>query len=216
MHRPLPAVLSRARLALPSLLLLATACVPSGGGGGASFLPPSRPAEFSLAGVPWGIQADSVTSLIEPRGYNFNRVDNDGDLWYDGMLFQSPTRFYAFMGELKLVKLRVFVHSADEDAMSVYQRARAELVRQYGAPKETIEQYQAPFKQGDNKQVQALRAGKARVSTYWLPAASGNGRTAHVLVYVDNDLDVVVDYEGPAWERESLRRRKGETATTRR
>lgn len=176
--------------------------------GGNTFLPPSRPAEFSLAGVSWGIAPDSVTSLIEPRGYNFNRVDEDGDMWFDGMLFQTPTRLFAFIGTEKLVKFRMVILTEDEDALSMYQTARAELAKRFGPPKETIERYQAPYKKGEGE-LEAIRAGKATVATHWLPPASS--RMSHVSVTVTDELVVVVDYESPAWERESLRRRKGES-----
>ena len=133
-----------------------------------------------------------------------------GLLWYDGMLWQAPTRIYGFMAEQKLVKLRVFISTPDEDALTVYQNARAELIKQYGAPKETIERFQAPYRKGDDKTVEAVRAGKAQFQSYWLPSAAA--RMSHVAVYVTPDLGVVVDYVGPAWERESLRRRKGRAA----
>jgi hypothetical protein len=224
MARPLSARV-RVRLTIGSLLLLAGAAGCTGGGGASrtSFLPPSRPAQFSLGGVPWGIAADSVTTLIEPRGYNFNSVDADGDLWFDGVLYRSATRVYAFMAPEqraagktvataaaaaggKLVKFRVFINTADEDALRVYEAARAELVKQYGAPKETEEEYQAPYRRGDGKQLAAIRAGKANLRTYWLP--SDRARTQHVSVSVTDRLTVVVDYDGPAWERESVRRRR--------
>jgi hypothetical protein len=186
------------------ILIVISACATAGN----SFLPPSRPAEFSLAGVPWGIAADSVTTLVEPRGYNFNRVDEDGDMWFDGMLFQTPTRLFAFIGTERLVKFRMVILTEDEDALSVYQTARAELAKQFGAPRETVERFQAPYRKGDNKEMEAIRSGKATVATYWLPPASA--RMSHVSVSVTDELVVVVDYEGPAWERESLRRRKGQ------
>ena len=190
-----------ARLAPAALALLVSACAT----GGAAFVPPSRPAEFSLAGVPWNIRPDSVTALIEPRGYNFNRVDEDGDMWFDGVLLRSPTRLYAFIAEEKLVKFRVFINTADEDAMATYQEARAELVKQYGQPKATTEEYKAPYKKGDGKEQEAVRAKKATIETYWLPGASS--RMSYVAIRVNADLTVTIDYEGPAWERESVRRR---------
>ncbi len=200
MHSTLAA---RSRLAIASLTLLSAAACMSAGG--AQFLPPSRPAEFSLASVPWGVKADSVTALIEPRGYNFNRVDKDGDLWYDGVLYGAPTRIYAFMGgekaNARLVKMRVVISTPDESALTTYQRVRTELAKQYGTPKETVEQYDA---KGATKE-KAIRSKKADVHTYWLPG----GRMAYVSVQVTEQLMVVVDYDGPAWERESLRRRKG-------
>ena len=192
-----------AGLAPIALVLFIAGCAT----GGSSFLPPSRPAEFSLAGVPWEIPADSVTALIEPRGYNFNRIDEDGDMWFDGMLFRSPTRIYAFMGDDKLVKFRVFISTPDENAVAAYHEARAELVKQFGPPKATVEEYEAPYRKGDNRELEAIRSGKATIETYWLPGPSA--RMSHVSVSVTDELVVVVDYEGPTWERESLRRRRG-------
>jgi hypothetical protein len=200
MHRHLLAA-SRPCVAL-GLLLAVAGCASSSSG--ASFVPPSRPAEFSLAGIPWGIVPDSVTELIATRGYNYNKTDDDGDLWYDGMLFHMPTRVYAFMAQQKLVKFRVVINTPDENAISMYQHARAELVKQYGQPKETLEEYQAPYAKGDGKYIKAFREKKATMHSYWLPG----GRTSHVSVGVSNELAVVVDYEGAPWDKESVRRRK--------
>jgi hypothetical protein len=192
----------RARLGVAALLLLATACASRG----PSFVPPSRPADFSLAGIPWGISGDSVTSLIERRGYNFNRTDNDGDMWFDGVLYHSPTRLYAFMAEEQLVKFRVHIGSPDADVTTVYENARAELIRQYGRPRETIETYRAPYTKGDGKQLEAARAGKANIATYWV--LNDRARESVVAVRLTEELTVVVDYEGPTWQKESVKRRR--------
>jgi hypothetical protein len=210
MHRSsLPARPSRVRVALATLLLVAVpACAGAGGAhygaGRPSFLPPSRPAEFDLGRLPWGAAGDSVTAVIEPHGYNYNSTDADGDMLFDGMLFRAPTRVYGFMADQKLVKVRVFIMTADEDAMSVYQSVRAELTKQYGTPRETVEEYMAPYRKGDRKELEAIRAEKAEFQTHWMPGA----RTPHVAVAITSKLTVVVDYEGPAWEKESLRRRR--------
>ena len=196
-------VVSRAHVAL-GLLLTTIGC--ASGSSSPAFVPPSRPAEFSLAGIPWGIAPDSVSALITPLGYNYNKADEDGDLWYDGILYRAPTRVFAFIGpEKKLVKLRVVIHTPDERAITAYQNARAELVKQYGQPKETVEEYEAPYAKGDNKQEKAFKDKKATMRTYWLPKGS---RTTHVSVSVTSNLTVVVDYESAAWDKESLRRRR--------
>ena len=202
MPRQLFAV-SRAYAAL-GLLIAAAGCA-SGGSRSAAFVPPSRPAEFSLAGIPWGIGADSLTALISPLGYNYNKADDDGDLWYDGILYRTPTRVYAFMSNQKLVKFRVVIHTPDEKAIATYNSARAELVKQYGQPRETLEEYEAPYAKGDNKHVKAFKDKKATMRTYWLPKGS---RTSHVAVSVASNLTVFVDYESAAWDKESVRRRQ--------
>lgn len=191
---------SRACVALG--LLVVSACAT--GGHGNAFVPPSRPAEFSLAGIPWGIAADSVSELMSPRGYNYNKTDDDGDLWYDGILYRVPTRVYAFMSQQKLVKFRVVINTPDDDAVTMYHKVRAELVKQYGQPKETIEEYEKPYAAGDHKQVQAFRDKKAAMRSYWLPS----GRTSLIAVAVSENLAVIVDYEGSAWDKESVRRRQ--------
>lgn len=192
---------SRACVAL-GFLVAAMGCASSGG---AAFVPPSRPAEFSLAGIPWGIAADSVTALMEPRGYNYNKSDDDGDLWFDGILYRTPTRVFAFMAQQKLVKFRVAINTPDEKAIAMYHSARAELVKQYGQPRETVEEYEAPYTKGDNKQLKAFRDKKATMRTYWLPTGS---RMSQVSIEVGSNLAVLVDYESTAWNRESVRRRQ--------
>lgn len=198
-HRALQ-VLSLVALALTS------GCAPRATG--LPFLPPSRPAEFSLAGIPWGIGADSVRALMEPRGYNFNSVDSDGDLVFDGMLMRMPTRVYAFMGEERLVRFRVAMMTPDPDAIPTYARARTELVKRYGAPKETIEEYEAPYAKGDGRAEEAVAKGKATIRSYWI--VGQGARQQHIAVGVTDRLTVLIDYDGPTWEKESVRRRRGE------
>lgn len=196
-------VVSRAHVAL-GFLVAAMGCA-SGGSSKPTFVPPSRPAEFSLAGIPWGIAPDSVTALIGPLGYNYNKADEDGDLWYDGILYRAPTRVFAFIAQQKLIKFRVIIHTPDEKAITTYQNARAELVRMYGQPRETVEEYEAPYAKGDNKREKAFKDKKATMRTYWLPKGS---RTSHVAIEVTNNLTVLVDYESAAWDKESVRRRQ--------
>lgn len=191
---------SRACVALS--LVAVSACATSHGN---SFVPPSRPAEFSLAGIPWGIAADSVTELMSPRGYNYNKTDDDGDLWFDGVLYRTATRVYAFMGQQRLVKFRMVINTPDEDAVGTYQKVRAELIRQYGQPKETVEEFEAPYTKGDGRIANAFKDKKAAMRTYWLPSGT---RTSLVAVAVSTNLAVVVDYETPAWDKESVRRRQ--------
>lgn len=202
LHAPSSQAFRRTTLAL-FLGATATACVPSARNSGPAFIPPTRPAQFSMVGIPWGVTGDSVKALIEPRGYNYNITDEDGDMWFDGVLLNTPTRVFAFMGQDSLVKLRVRLITADENALAVYEKARAELVKLYGKPQETNADYTAPFVKGKNDE-EAVRQGKAVINTHWL---IGTGkRQSHVAVMVDRELVVVVDYEGPAWNREYLRR----------
>lgn len=201
--RPSPALSRSATRLAAAVLLVGTAACASGG---ASFVPPSRPAQFSLAGIPWGIAGDSVTSLVERRGYNLNRTDEDGDMWFDGVLYHSPTRIYAFMAGERLVKFRQHIGSPDEDVMTVYRTARTELIKQYGAPKETVEYYKPPYQKGDSRELEALKAGKAEMYTYWL--LDQGGRESMVSVRLTDELTVLVDYEGPSWQRESVKRRR--------
>jgi hypothetical protein len=132
-------------------------------------------------------------------------VDEDGDLWFDGVLNRVPTRIFGFMAGEKLVKLRMLMLTEDEHALAIYQTTRAELVKQFGPPKETIEEYEAPFKKGDQKQLDAIRSGNATIRTYWLPPGP---RYSLVAVEVTDKLVVSVDYEGLSWDRESVRRRQ--------
>ena len=199
-----PSAVTRAYAALALAAVAVIGC--AGGSRSAPFVPPSRPAEFSLAGIPWGISADSLTELMGPRGYNYNKTDGEGDMLFDGVLFRTPTRIFAFMAQQKLTKFRVVMNTPDEKAIAMYQQTRAELVKQYGPPKETMEEYEPPYAKGDGKQQQAFRDKKALLRTYWLPSGS---RTTLVSVQVSSNLAVLVDYESAAWDRESVRRRQG-------
>lgn len=190
-------------LALATTLVIG--CVPAGRSAQANFIPPTRPAQFSMVGIPWGIPGDSVKGAVEPRGYNYNRTDEDGDMWFDGMLLNTPTRVFAYMAGDSLVKLRVRLVTEDANAFAVYDKARAELVKLYGKPQESTSEFAPGYARGKNEQ-QAISEGKAVVNSHWI-IGSGK-RQSHVGIYIERDLVVVVDYEGPSWNREYLRRRR--------
>lgn len=168
------------------------------------FVPPTRPAQFSMTGVAWQVGRDSLTALLEDRGYNYNSTDKDGDMWFDGVLLGTPARLFAFMAGDSLVKMRIRLVTADEDALPVYAKARAELLKLYGAPSESAREFAAPYAKGGNEEA-AVKQGKAKINTHWL---IGTGRRqSHVAIEVQRDLVVVIDYEGPGWNREYLKRR---------
>lgn len=156
-----------------------------------------------MAGIPWGIGRDSIAAVMESRGYNLNRTDDDGDMWFDGMLRGIPTRVFAFMASDSLVKLRMRVITRDEQALAMYDTLRSELIKQYGAPEESARAFQPPYAKGKGEQ-DAVRAGKASIRSHWL---TGSGsRKSHVAVRVERELVVVIDHEGPSWNREYRRR----------
>ena len=169
------------------------------------FIPPTRPAQFSMVGMPWDVSRDSTTALIEPRGYNFNSTDGDGDMWFDGVLLNTPTRLFAFMAGDSLVKIRLRLVTPDENALAVYAKARAELVKLYGQPQESAEEFSPPYAKGKNAEA-AVKSGKATINAHWT-VGTGRRRT-HVSVFVPKDLVVVIDYEGPGWNREYVKRRR--------
>ena len=147
-----------------------------------------------------------MKALIEPRGYNFNKIDEDGDMWFDGVLNRTPTRIFAFMADQKLVKLRMIIITEDDAALATYQTTRTELMKRFGQPNETTEEYEAPYKKGDGNQLKAILGGKATIRTHWLPPAST--RMSYVAAEVTDKAVVAIDYDGPAWQRESVRRRQ--------
>lgn len=172
---------------------------------GPEFMPPTRPADFSMAGIPWNVSRDSTTRLIEPRGYNYNSTDEDGDMWFDGVLMNTPTRLFAFMASDSLVKVRVRMITSDEQALPMYDKAYAELVRQYGKPREATREFQAPYAAGKGE-MEAVRNGKATINAHWIV---GTGRReTHIAIYMVPELVVVMDYEGPSWNKEYLKRRR--------
>lgn len=158
-----------------------------------------------MVGMPWSISRDSTAALIEPRGYNYNSTDADGDMWFDGVLLNTPTRLFAFMAGDSLVKVRLRLITADENALTVFARAKAELVKLYGQPTESSEEFSPPYAKGKNEEA-AVKAGKATINAHW---TVGTGRRqTHVSLFVPKELVVVIDYDGPAWNREYLKRRR--------
>ena len=97
MARPATARSARIRLTAAALLLASTVgCTSAGGGRAAAFLPPSRPAQFSMAGISWGIGPDSVAALIEPRGYTNLNTE------YPGQVVAHPVESYLRAGERRM------------------------------------------------------------------------------------------------------------------
>ncbi|CAA9349699.1 MAG: hypothetical protein AVDCRST_MAG40-2832, partial [uncultured Gemmatimonadaceae bacterium] len=140
----------------------------------------SRPAAplaakgYQFAEVPFGISAARVTAMLEKRGYTSKGVDQDGDHMFLGSMMGAETMVYAMMSEGRLARVLVIVGTDDADARPTYAKMRETLLGKYGRPDLSIEEYDRPFRAGDGREDEAVKKGKARITTVWRPTANSS------------------------------------------
>ena len=158
---------------------------------------------YQFAEVPFGISAARVTQLLEKRGYTPKGVDEDGDYTYMGSMMGAPTMVYAMMGEGRLARMLVVVGTDDADARPTYAKMRETLLGKYGRPDVSLEEYDRPYRAGDGREDEAVKKGKARITTVWRPTANSSPSLG---IRVTRNLAVSLSYESSLWPRERARR----------
>lgn len=167
---------------------------------------PAQAQEFTFAGIDWNSKAADVRQQLQDKGYEFVQVDKDGDYEFKGRLLGQQAQLLALMSEGRLQKMVVFLATPDEEARSTYADLRRTLVEKYGKPTETIESYDQPYRKGDGREDEAIKAGKGQMHTYWIH--EGKPGDDYLGLSVTDNLGVQVTYESRQWTTEVERRRQ--------
>ncbi|HEX3159922.1 MAG TPA: hypothetical protein VHQ45_15495 [Gemmatimonadaceae bacterium] len=162
-------------------------------------------AQETFAGLRFGQGVAQVKSTLAGRGYAFEKVDEDGDLHFNGTIQDQRAIVFAMMqADGTLGRVQVSLVTADEDAIPVYELVLADLVGKYGVPEKVFDFYEPPFANGDGHEARAIQQGKGHRTAFW--------ETPNIMVSVSRNLTVGVHYEGPAWDAEVARRTRKRTS----
>ena len=98
-----------------------------------------------------------------------------------------------------------FVKKADEKARQVYRDMKATLSAKYGSPSQVVENYDAPYHEGDGHEEQAIREDKAHFLVLWRQPVAKD--TSFLGLQITEKLNLFLAYESPNWGTELDRRR---------
>jgi hypothetical protein len=160
----------------------------------------ARAQAYSFAGTSWGDNIATTKTHITDAGFEFIKLDDDGDLSFDGTVRDFSSRVYAiFTPKQELVKVTVQITTPDDDAISTYKAMVSTLTKKYGDPTGELNQVKPPYTAGQT--LEAIKDGKGTMATLW-----GSDAKGYMAVEVTQRLNVRVSYESPDWSAESDRR----------
>ena len=168
-------------------------------------VPAAGHAQTSFAGLRFGQTDTEIRSTLSGRGYEFQKVDEDGDLVFEGTIQDQRAVVFAMLrANGGLGRVQVTLVTADEDAIPVYEVVLADLMSKYGVPEKVFDFYEPPFANGDGHEARAIAQGKGHRAAFWV--------TPNVMVSIPRNLAVSVVYEGPDWAAEVARRTRRSTS----
>jgi hypothetical protein len=166
-------------------------------------LPVSEGADrgITFAGIRWGTPADSVAVALARLGYSRITKTADGDLEFQGAaLLGHPTLGHAGIARGVLAKVSIELLVDSIDARSTYKSLRDALIKENGAPDDTIETVNATN--------DSLRTGGASLFLVW--GGPRHKSQSTMTLEVTPELTVAIEYEWAMWAVEVERRRRGE------
>jgi len=149
---------------------------------------------YHFADLPWGAPPAEVEAQMAGRGFALKEVDADGDIRFDGRLFNEDAVVYAAFGPSGLAKINLILLTPDHRAREAYASMQQFLARKYGPPASDYAVFEDPYEDGDGYEETALAVGKATISSFW-PKLAG----AALWVGITDQLTVSGSYEAPDW-----------------
>jgi hypothetical protein len=164
---------------------------------------------YRFADVPWAARAETVREAMVKQGFQFAKNTENGDLLFDGRLFNQTTQVAAVMSKNgDLVKWVVMLLTPDNHAIDTYRDLREGLIKTYGPPHDDFEFYQTPYRKSDGYEVTAIKVGKGHLASYWSKDSDGS----MLSIEVTEALNVYVGYESAAFHDENARRKAQQTS----
>jgi len=150
--------------------------------------------EATFADIPWLSSKASVKKIAEEKKYVF-RSDEGIGIAYESVVSGWPAQIiFYFSPEDKLVKSLVNIITGEDRFMKIYEDNKNSLTKKYGNPTLSIRDFKPPYTDGDGKEAQAVKAGKATIFTAW--------KKLGLLLQIKGDSTVSISYESPYWEKE--------------
>ena len=145
------------------LLVLLTASLPL------AVLSPAQATPHRFADLHWGADRSEAHPNLARLGWRFTRQAAYGDAVYAGTVAGHPaqaTLKYDLLGRLVAVDLRV---TPPEDRfLAVYRTMQNALTLQYGEPAYTQTSFRLPYREGDGREVEALKSQHAILDAVWV------------------------------------------------
>lgn len=155
--------------------------------------------------IPWFSQVGPVIRVMEGLGYTAENTFLDAD---NALVFSAEDElvYFYFNGDDELLSVALYVLTSDITAESppevqfsatvaAYEEMKGALSGLYGEPSYDVVTFEAPYAQGDGREIEAVRAEKATYSAGW----QNQGQEGGVFLYLDRDADVAVSWEAPEW-----------------
>lgn len=150
-------------------------------------------------GIPWTSSASSAKSIMLKRpNVTFDAKNSDSvSLFFDGGTFagQPVSFFQLIFSKEGFHTAKVFLKKTLESkVISRYREACDLIAEKYGKPDHDFYMFDSPYYDGDGYETQAIRLGKATVSSYWkFPV---DGKKDNILgVSIAEDLYVTIVYQ---------------------
>ncbi|GBF04621.1 hypothetical protein DAERI_020218 [Deinococcus aerius] len=187
------------------LLLLFTAAVL-----GAS--PTGEAAAFRFANLAWGADRSEAHPILTRQGWRFERQAAHGDAVYSGTLQGYRARAilkYDPLGRLVAVDVRVL--PAEADLLGAYGALRAAVILRQGDPAYSLSSFRLPYREGDGRELEALKRHHAVFDTVWydpheLNLEARSGMQMEVVTTPFSRLEIRQFYLSNGWTEEYGRR----------
>ncbi len=160
---------------------------------------------YRFANIPWGSNAATLKQLLADQGLNFVEVDSEGDYKFKGSLYGYDAVLWGLMSNAGVAKFSITLFTPDQKARQVYRDMKATLSAKYGSPSQVVENYDAPYHEGDGHEEQAIREDKAHFLVLWRQPVAKD--TSFLGLQITEKLNLFLAYESPNWGAELDRRR---------
>lgn len=174
-----------------------------------------KPKEYTYSKIPWGSGRTATDKALIAAGFRWSRLDDERDAVYTGRLAEEETTLFAsFTPQNKLVQIQLVVEPPENRFFQKYKIIKEALTEKYGEPYKDNKSFDAPYKEGDDNETQAIRLGKATFNPEWwtryMPNSDGSGKSAQPLLtmLVKDKLLIYITYSSKNWNAEYARRYK--------
>lgn len=173
------------------------------------------PKEYKFSNIAWGSSKMSTQKAMSTAGFKFTRLDDEGDQVYEGKLAGEDTTIFAsFTNKNRLVRIQLVTDVPENKFFQKYEIIKDALRDKYGDPYKDSMSFDAPYKEGDGNESQAIRLGKATFNSEWWttyvknPGEETSSAHAGLTMFVKDKLLIYVTYTDKAWGSEYDRRYK--------
>lgn len=180
---------------------------------------PAQAITYRFAELDWGTSRGEAHQRLTRQGWRLVRQGGYGDAVYQGSSDGHPawvTLKYDLLGRLVAVDARV--RPAEDRLLGVYEVIQEGLTRRYGSPVYSQVSFREPYREGDGRELEALKRNHALYDTVWfdqneLNTKARSGVQLEVVSAPPSRLEIRQFYLSDGWTDE-YRRRAGPSEGT--